>query len=81
MAEIEERLFADVLEYHKLTSFDGFADPRSLLSRYNLAQVQVALFSAVSMDLRITKNFKQILRAIRLAQLMHTITRVSDGVF
>lgn len=79
--EIEERLFADVLEYHKLTSFDGFADPRTLLSRYNLAQVQVALFSAVSMELRITKNFKQILRAIRLAQLMHTITRVSDGVF
>jgi predicted nuclease of restriction endonuclease-like RecB superfamily len=79
--EIEDQLFADVIEFHRLKEFPGYPDARAFLSRYNVAQVQVALFSAVSMQLRVSANFKQILRAIRLAQLMHSITRISDSVF
>ncbi len=79
--EIEDQLYADVIEFHRLKEFPGYPDGRALLSRYNVAQVQVALFSALSLQLRVSGNFKQVLRAIRLARLMHTITRVRDSVF
>lgn len=80
-AEIEDDLFADVIEYHRLKQFHGYSSARALLSRYNVAQIQAALFSALSMDLWVTGDFKRILRSIRLARLMHSITRVSEGSY
>lgn len=79
--EIENELFADVIDFHRLESFEGYPDARALLSRYNVAQVQVALYSALTMTVIATTGFKQILRAARLSQLMHTVTRTGPGVY
>lgn len=77
--DIENDLFADIIEFHRLKELTGFPTPRSLLSRYNVAQVQATLFSAVSMELQVTADFKRIFSAIRMARLMHTITRTAVG--
>ena len=73
--EIDRELFADVIEFHRLAEFQGYADAPALLARYNVAQVQVALFGAVSMTVWATRDFKTILRYAKLARLMHTIER------
>jgi hypothetical protein len=79
--EIEGELFADVMEFHRLVEFTGYPDGAALLARYNVAQVQVALFDAVSMTVWCTEDFKEILRYAKLARLMHTIARGGDGTY
>ncbi|HUT11739.1 MAG TPA: DUF790 family protein [Thermoguttaceae bacterium] len=76
--EIDRELFADVIEFHRLASFEGYPDAAALLARYNVAQVQVALFDAVSMSVWATQDFKTILRYAKLARLMHTIVRSGE---
>jgi predicted nuclease of restriction endonuclease-like RecB superfamily len=76
--EIDQALFADVPELHRLTTFDGYPDGPALLSRYNVAQVQVALFDAVSLTVRATEDFKVILRYAKLAGLMHAIRSLGE---
>ncbi len=77
--EIDGDLFADVMEFHRLKSFEGYADAAALLARYNVAQVQVALFGAISMVVWASDDFKTILRYAKLARLMHTIERAGEG--
>lgn len=77
--EIDAALFADVIEFHRLRTFPGYPDAAALLSRYNVAQVQVALFDAVEMVVRTREDFKAILRYAKLARLMHTIRRLPPG--
>jgi predicted nuclease of restriction endonuclease-like RecB superfamily len=79
--DIEAALFADVAEYHRLQSFDGFPDGRALLSRYNVAQVQAALYDAESLSVWASADFKTILRYAKLARLMHKIVRLKSGEF
>ncbi len=79
--DIRDELFADVIDFHRLEKFPGYPNARALLSRYNVAQVQAALYSAVSMDIYATGDFKRILRAARLARLMHTIQRTGQGTY
>jgi hypothetical protein len=79
--EIEGELFADVMEFHRLVEFTGYPDGPALLARYNVAQVQVALFDAVSMTVWASDDFKIILRYAKLARLMHTIARGGDGTY
>lgn len=73
--EIDRELFADVIEFHRLASFEGYPGPEALLARYNVAQVQAALYDAESMTVWMTEDFKTILRYAKLARLMHTVTR------
>ena len=77
--EIDRELFADVMEFHRLARFDGYPDAAALLARYNVAQVQAALFDAVSMTVWAGQDFKTILRYAKLARLMHTIVRQGEG--
>ncbi len=77
--EIDRKLFADVIECHRLEAFGGFDRGEALLARYNVAQVQVALFRAVEMIVWATDDFKTILRYAKLARLMHTIRRLGDS--
>jgi len=77
--EIDRDLFADVMEFHRLVGFEGYPDAQALLARYNVAQVQAALFGAVSMNVWAGQDFKTILRYAKLARLMHTIVRLGDG--
>jgi predicted nuclease of restriction endonuclease-like RecB superfamily len=79
--EISENLFADVPDFHRLKSFNGFPDAHSLLSSYNVGQVQVALFDATKLRIHATQDYKAILRYAKLAGLMHTITRRDDGTY
>jgi uncharacterized protein len=79
--EIERDLFADVIEFHRLSRFEGYEDAGQLLSRYNVAQVQAALFDAETMIIWARDDFKTILRYAKLARLMHTIHRLDDGQY
>ncbi len=79
--EIEARMFADIIDFHRLQSFVGFVDGRALLSRYNVAQVQAALFDAESLSIWASADFKTILRYAKLARLMHTIVRLGTGEY
>jgi len=79
--EIDRQLFADVIDHHQLVRFDGYADGAAFLARYNVAQVQAALFGAVSMTVWAGEDFKTILRYAKLARLMHTITQTGKGEY
>ncbi len=80
-SEIDDELFSDVIEFHRLKRFDGYDDELALLARYNVAQVQTALYRAESLTVWVDDEFKTILRYAKLARLMHSIHRFSDGRF
>ena len=73
--EIATRLFSDVMEFHRLEEFDGYPGPGAFLARYNIAQVQAALYFAASITVWASRDFKTIIRYAKLARLMHTIRR------
>lgn len=77
--EIENDLFTDVIELQRLLRFDGYADGRALLARYNVAQVQVALYDALEVTIHASRNLKEILRAAKLAGLLHECRRAGKG--
>lgn len=76
---IEQLLFVDVPEYHKLREFKSYPGAGELLSRYNVAQVQAALYRAVDMTVWASRDLKSILRYAKLARLMHTIFHEGRG--
>lgn len=73
--DIEADLFCDVIEFHRLLRIEDELDGTRLLSRYNLAQTQAALYNATSMTVSAKQDYKSILRYAKLARLMHSITR------
>ncbi len=75
--EIDAELFADVMDFHRLKKFQAYPSPLALLSRYNVAQTQVALFDAEQITVHATKDLKTILRYAKLARLMHRIRRTA----
>jgi uncharacterized protein len=79
--EIDRRLFADVIEFQRLRQFTGYPDGSDLLSRYNVAQTQAALYRAEHLVVWSCYDHKTILRYAKLARLMHSITRQSDGTY
>ena len=80
-SDIEANLFADVIDHHRLTKFKEFENSRELLTRYNVGQLQVALFNAEEMVVQAGSDLKVIIRYAKLARLMHTIDQLSDGVY
>ena len=79
--DIHRRLFADVIPFHRLREFEGYASAKEFLSRYNVAQCQAVLYDSVSMNVWAGDDFKSVLRYAKLARLMHTIQRQSDGSY
>ncbi len=79
--QIEHELFTDVIEFHRLSAFEGYDSADALLSRYNVAQCQAVLFDAIDVTIWAGDDFKSILRYAKLARLMHTIRRQSDGSY
>jgi predicted nuclease of restriction endonuclease-like RecB superfamily len=79
--DIDAALFADIMEFQRLESFAGYQDGAALLARYNVAQVQAALFDAVTMIVWATDDFKTILRHAKLAGLMHTIRATGQSSY
>jgi len=79
--QIERELFADIIQFHRLKDFEGYDSASELLARYNVAQSQAVLYDAVSMVVWAKEDFKLILRYAKLARLMHSIVRKSDGTY
>lgn len=76
---LEPELFADVFEYNTLVSFSGFPSPEALLSRYNVAQVQAALFDATGLIVRAREDLKQIVSLSKLARLLVQVAAPPPG--
>lgn len=79
--EIEQELFADVIDYHRLESYHGPTEPEDLLARYNVAQTQATLYDAIDLTVWTESDLQRILRAAKLSGLMHHIVRQQDGVY
>jgi predicted nuclease of restriction endonuclease-like RecB superfamily len=77
--EIDRDLWADVIDFHRLAAFEDYPSAAALLARYNVAQVQAALFGAESLIVWASEDFKTILRYAKLARLMHAISRHGEG--
>lgn len=84
---IEREIFADVIDFHRLRTFEGFPiagstveqEAEALLARYNVAQVQATLYRATSLKIWARDDYKTIVRYAKLAGLMHTIRRLASG--
>ncbi len=72
-AEIERKLFSDVFDYNRLKTWAGYESPEALLSRYNVAQVQAALYNAVQLTIYAGADFRRIITHAKLARLLHQI--------
>ncbi len=79
--EIDARLYADVMAFQQLESFEGYPDGVALLSRYNVAQLQACLYAAERVTVRATQDFKTILRYAKLARLLHEVRRVGPSEY
>ena len=79
--DVEKEYFVDVVELHRLRRFNGYASAGAFLSRYNVAQVQAALYSATSMTVWARQDLKIILRYAKLARLLHTIRHEGGGSY
>ncbi len=80
-SQIERCLFADVLDFHTLLSFEGYASGAEFLARYNVAQLQACLYRAARMTLWANSDLKRIVRLIKLSRLMHSISRLPGGTY
>ncbi|MFG0263846.1 MAG: DUF790 family protein [Rhodopirellula sp. JB055] len=74
--EIESKMFSDVIELQRLHSFNKELTAEEVLSAYNVAQTQAALYRATSIRIEAGSDFKAIARHAKLAQLMHRIERM-----
>lgn len=79
--ELEAELYADVLDHQPLRSFEGYPSPAALLSRYNVAQIQAALYRAEHMVVTARSDFKTILRYLKLARLLHEVKKLGASSY
>jgi len=79
--QVEQSLYADVLDFQRLEAFDAAIEPTDLLSRYNVAQLQACLYRAVSVTVLAEDNLKTIIRYAKLARLLHEITRLGPSKY
>jgi uncharacterized protein len=77
--EIESALYADVIDEQRLRTFGTDYDETALLARYNVAQTQACLYRAAKMTIEAAADFKPIIRAAKLAGLLHEITRLGPS--
>ncbi len=79
--EIDRDLYADVLACQRLERFDGYEDPSALLRAYNVGQLQAALYKAHRLTVWAREDFRRIVRHVKLAKLLHDISRRPDGSY
>jgi len=79
--EIDARLYADVMAFQRLESFQGYPSAVALLSRYNVAQLQACLYAAERITVRATRDLKTILRYAKLARLLHEVRRTGPSEY
>lgn len=76
--EIEDQLFADVIELQKLRGFDQDLQPADLLARYNVAQTQAVLYRATRVWIEASSQAPYLIRQAKLAGLMHRVSRLAS---
>jgi predicted nuclease of restriction endonuclease-like RecB superfamily len=79
--DIEAALYADVLDFQALDAFAGCTDPADLLSRYNVAQLQAALYRCERMVVTATRDFVPILRYAKLVGLLVETARAGPEAY
>jgi predicted nuclease of restriction endonuclease-like RecB superfamily len=77
--DIEQELFSDVFALQRLRTCTAFTG-EALLTRYNEAQLQAVLYDATEMRIVSRRNFKEIVRAAKLAELMFTAVRQNESL-
>jgi predicted nuclease of restriction endonuclease-like RecB superfamily len=79
--QIEQVLYADVMAFQTLEEFAGYANPGAFLSRYNVAQLQAALYRAESVTVTAGEDLKTIVRYAKFARLLHEIVRIGPSTY
>jgi predicted nuclease of restriction endonuclease-like RecB superfamily len=80
-SEIEGELFSDVYELQRLRKFEGYESEAAFLARYNEAQIQAALYSAIEMQVTAKRDYRPIVMAAKRAMLMHDAERLPDNSY
>jgi len=79
--QIEQTLYADVMAFQTLEEFAGYPNAAAFLSRYNVAQLQAALYRAESMTVTAGEDLKTIVRYAKFARLLHETARVGTSTY
>lgn len=77
--QVDETLFADLLEEQILTEAGEAITPRQLIDRYNLEVARGLLYWAKEVNLHVSDNYRDLFRYIKLIGLMHTIHPQENG--
>ncbi len=77
--EIESALFADLLEEQVLQATGDPTTPRGLIQRYNLEVARGLLYWAKEVNLRVSDNYRDLFRYIKLVRLMYSIFPNGNG--
>ncbi|MEC7842817.1 MAG: DUF790 family protein [Candidatus Latescibacterota bacterium] len=80
--QVEEGLYADLAENHRLVSFQP-PSPQQLLNRYNVALAQAMLYRCREIEVTIGPDHRarhrQLFSAVKFNRLIHTVTRERGG--
>ncbi len=71
--QVEQALFADLLEQRILLSAGDMITPMDLIARYNLEVARGLLYWASEVDMIVRDSYKDIFKYIKLFKLMHTV--------
>ncbi len=71
--QVEQALFADLLEERILLGMGEIMNPVDLIARYNLEVARGLLYWAREVDILVRDNYKDLFKYIKLFKLMHTI--------
>ncbi|EDN72515.1 conserved hypothetical protein [Beggiatoa sp. SS] len=71
--QVEQALFADLIEQRILLSAGDMITPVDLIARYNLEVARGLLYWAREVDMIVRDSYKDIFKYIKLFKLMHTV--------
>ena len=68
-------------ELQRLKKFKGYSSSGALLSRYNEAQIQSALYAATEMQVIARRDYRSLVMAAKKAMLLHDVQRLPTRGF
>jgi predicted nuclease of restriction endonuclease-like RecB superfamily len=71
--EVEQALFADLMEERILLGIGEILTPLDLISRYNMEVARGLLYWAREVDIIVRDGYKDLFKYIKLFKLMHTV--------
>jgi len=76
--EVEQALFADLLEERILLSTGQIMTPVDLIARYNLEVARGLFYWTREVDIIVRDGYKDLFKYIKLFKLMHTVYRIPE---